>query len=139
MSKIRRIQICTCRLSKIATCVWKTEADTQSDTGNSELFPPNTKGFLYFCNMRVASAIMILFTFRLSAQLAFARDTITVLENGYVLKLPWAGGVNYANVSTIDLDHDLKKDLVIFDRQNQFSMGKFRCFLNRGSAGEIIY
>jgi hypothetical protein len=82
---------------------------------------------------------MITLGFRLTAQLSVARDTLPVIENGYVLKMPWAGGINYANVGSLDLDQDGKKDLVVFDRQNQFSMGKFRCFLNRGGAGEIKY
>ena len=30
-----------------------------------------------------------------SAQLLVSRDTITVRENGYVLKMPWANGINY--------------------------------------------
>jgi hypothetical protein len=29
-----------------------------------------------------------------SAQLLVSRDTITVRENGYVLKMPWANGIN---------------------------------------------
>ncbi|MDO9000268.1 MAG: FG-GAP-like repeat-containing protein [Bacteroidota bacterium] len=73
------------------------------------------------------------------AQLLVARDTITVIENNYVLKMPWANGVNYSNVSNIDLNFDGKKDLVVFDKINQFSVGRFRCFINNGSAGQIKY
>jgi hypothetical protein len=72
-------------------------------------------------------------------QLAVARDTITVLENNYVLKMPWNNGLNYSNLSTCELNFDGKKDLVAYDRINQFGTGRFRCFLNNGNVGEIKY
>jgi hypothetical protein len=68
-----------------------------------------------------------------------ARDTLTVYENGKVLKMPWANGINYANASNIDLDGDNVKDLVMFDRVNQFGTGRFRCFIKKGSAGQVKY
>lgn len=74
-----------------------------------------------------------------SAQLLVARDTITVRENGYVLKMPWANGINYSNISNIDLNFDGKKDVVVFDKVNQFSVGRFRCFINIGIAGQAKY
>lgn len=73
------------------------------------------------------------------AQIQLGRDTITVIENGTVLKMPWANGLNYANFSNIDLNADGKKDLVAFDRLNQFGTGRFRCFINTGNAGETKY
>ena len=82
---------------------------------------------------------LYLFSLTGFGQLMVGRDTITVIENGYVLKMPWGGGINYANVSTVDLDLDGKKDVVAYDRVNQFGAGPFRCFLNRGNAGEIKY
>src|SRR5690606_28155370 len=72
-------------------------------------------------------------------QLGVARDTISVIENGYVLKLPWTNGLNFSNVSNIDLNGDGKKDLVFFDRVNQFGTGRFRCFVHTGNAGELQY
>ena len=74
-----------------------------------------------------------------NAQLALDRDTITVIENGYVLKMPWANGLNFANVSNIDLNGDGKKDLVAFDRLNPYGVGRFRCFIHTGNVGEIKY
>jgi len=74
-----------------------------------------------------------------AAQLPIARDTITVIENGYVLKMPWANGINYSNVSNLDLNADGKKDLVLFDRLNIYGVGRFRCFINVGSSGQIQY
>lgn len=84
--------------------------------------------------------LLILFcSFHFKAQFAIARDTLSVIENGRVLKMPWANGINYANVSNIDLDGDNVKDLVFFDRVNQFGTGRFRCFLKRGLQGQVKY
>ncbi len=66
------------------------------------------------------------------AQLFVARDTISVIENAYSLKMPWAGGINFSNISNIDLNLDGKKDVVAFDRINLFNIGRFRCFVNTG-------
>ncbi|WP_317899524.1 T9SS type A sorting domain-containing protein [Aurantibacillus circumpalustris] len=74
-----------------------------------------------------------------TAQLALDRDTITVIENAYVLKMPWANGLNFANVSNIDLNGDGKKDIVAFDRLNPYGVGRFRCFIHSGNVGEIKY
>ena len=75
----------------------------------------------------------------LFAQVPVARDTITVFENGRVLKMPWANGINHANISSADLNQDGKKDIVVFDRINQFGRGRFRCFIKTGNAGEEKY
>jgi hypothetical protein len=74
----------------------------------------------------------------LHAQLPVARDSITVLENGVVLRNAWSGGINYANISSVDLNNDGKKDLVLFDRMNQFGNGRFRCFMAE-STGNMRY
>lgn len=73
------------------------------------------------------------------AQLLVARDTINVIENNYTLKMPWGNGLNYANVSSMDVNFDGKKDIVAFDRLNQFATGRFRCFINIGNAGQTSY
>lgn len=73
------------------------------------------------------------------AQLPVARDTITVIENDYVLKMPWANGINFSNASNVDLNADGKKDLVLFDRLNIYGVGRFRCFINIGSPGQTRY
>ncbi|MBX2899624.1 MAG: T9SS type A sorting domain-containing protein [Cyclobacteriaceae bacterium] len=41
---------------------------------------------------------------------------IPVEENGNVLTMPWAGGINAAQFNTMDLNGDSKDDLVVFDR-----------------------
>ena len=55
--------------------------------------------------------ILILFLFSKDSigQLFVARDTICVIENNYVLKMPWANGINYSNISSTDLNYDGKK------------------------------
>jgi hypothetical protein len=73
------------------------------------------------------------------SQLLVGRDTISVIENNYVLKMPWANGINCSNVSNIDLNFDGKKDIVAFDRPTLFSPGRFRCFINIGAAGQTKY
>ncbi|MBL7912298.1 MAG: T9SS type A sorting domain-containing protein [Bacteroidia bacterium] len=73
------------------------------------------------------------------AQLLVARDTITVIENNYVLKMPWTNGVSSSNVSNMDLNYDGKPDVVVYDKVTQFSVGRFRCFINVGAPGQTKY
>ncbi|MDP1800369.1 MAG: T9SS type A sorting domain-containing protein [Bacteroidota bacterium] len=87
----------------------------------------------------ITIAAFALFTRSSVAQLLVARDTITVIENNYVLKMPWANGVNSSNVSNLDLNFDGIKDVVVFDKVTQFSVGRFRCFINVGTAGQTKY
>jgi hypothetical protein len=75
----------------------------------------------------------------LRAQLPVANDTIGVIENGHVLKMPWANGLNYSNFSNMDVNYDGVKDLVAFDKLNQFGIGRFRCFIKTGSPGATSY
>jgi len=84
--------------------------------------------------------LFLIFSVKVSqAQLPLARDTITVIENGYVLKMPWANGINFSNVSNVDLNADGVKDLVVFDRLNIYGVGRFRCFINTGTPGQTKY
>ncbi len=70
------------------------------------------------------------------AQLSFTRDTsIHVIENGKLLKMPWAGGQNFCQFSDIDLNFDGKKDLFVFDR----SGNKFSTYLNNGTPNTADY
>ena len=98
--------------------------------------------FIYFCILMLKNGIIISLLCLgkiATAQLLIGRDTISVIENNYVLKMPWANGINYSNVSNIDLNFDGKKDIVAFDKINQFSVGRFRCFINVGNPGETKY
>jgi hypothetical protein len=70
--------------------------------------------------MRYFLLILItFFTFSSYTQFQFNfNDSLRVLKNGVELKLPWAGGLNYAQVSDLDVDFDGDLDLLVFDRSN---------------------
>jgi hypothetical protein len=53
--------------------------------------------------------------------------------------MPWNNGINFANVSSVDLNFDGKKDVVAYDKLNLFATGRFRCCINTGNPGEIKY
>lgn len=90
--------------------------------------------------MRLISLLSFLIVFtRAFAQLPIAYDTISVKEGSRVLKMPWGNGLNYANFSNVDLNFDGKKDLVSFDKLNQFGVGRFRCFIKTGLNGSETY
>lgn len=56
-------------------------------------------------------------SFNLNAQLGFLRDdNIVVKRNGNTLENPWAGGLNYIQISDFDFDFDGDLDLFVFDR-----------------------
>lgn len=84
-------------------------------------------------------SILLLTSKVCNSQLFVSRDTISVIESGKVLKMPWANGLNNANISNLDLNFDGKKDLVVFDKVTQFGVGRFRCFVNNGNPGQTKY
>ncbi len=51
------------------------------------------------------------------------------------IKMPWAGGLNYCQFETIDLNFDGIDDLVVFDR----SGNKIKTFLNEGTANQVSF
>ena len=52
-----------------------------------------------------------------SAQFALTFDpSVPVVANGSPLNMAWAGGLNFPQISDIDLDGDGDKDLFLFDR-----------------------
>ena len=59
-------------------------------------------------------------------------DTIVVSVNSSNLELPWAGGLNAAQFSTLDLNNDGIEDLFVFDRTGN----KVLTFTNNGSSYE---
>lgn len=68
----------------------------------------NLLSFLFFWLMVGAGA---------SAQLYFASGSaLPVIENGDTIPLPWAGGLNFCQFSSMDLDLDGQEDLLVFDR-----------------------
>lgn len=82
--------------------------------------------FFYF-------SVFVFYT-SLSAQPYFQfYDSIPVKISGSYISNPWAGGLNFVQVSNIDLDIDGKKDVVTFDR----SGNKLRTFINNGTVGAV--
>lgn len=69
------------------------------------------------------------------AQIFTFDGNVAVQSDGAVLPMAWAGGLNFPQVSPIDLDQDGLMDLFLFDR----SGNKALFFLNAGSAGEVHY
>ncbi len=67
----------------------------------------------------------------------FERDfSVSVfLDTAQMLKFPWAGGLNSAHVSQVDLNQNGIKDLVIFDNHTE----KLYTFLNNGTTGQVDY
>ena len=86
--------------------------------------------------------LIIFFAFMLSsynyAQTNVFRDSLIVYENNTKLLSPWAGGINYASFSQIDLNADGKNDIITFDKICN-SGGRLRAFLNSGSNGVARY
>lgn len=77
--------------------------------------------------------LAFLLPFEAKAQFGFEYDpTIPVSKNGTFLNNPWAGGLDYTQFSTIDVDFDGDLDLFIFDR----SADNIRVFLNETINGQ---
>lgn len=62
-------------------------------------------------------------------------DSIPVVENGALLNMPWVGGFNNPQFSTIDLNGDNKDDLFVFDRDGN----TIKTFINQGTSGQVSY
>lgn len=62
-------------------------------------------------------------------------DSVAVRSGTDTLRLAWAGGINYAQFNTIDLNGDGVKDLFVFDRTGN----KPLCFLHQPGANNIEY
>tara|TARA_B100000900_G_scaffold239641_1_gene203681 strand:- start:17550 stop:19844 length:2295 start_codon:yes stop_codon:yes gene_type:complete len=66
---------------------------------------------------RIIIIIFFVLSTKIFSQNFFKRDTsINVLENGQYFNLPFAGGINSAQFSEIDLNLDGTMDLVCFDK-----------------------
>lgn len=62
-------------------------------------------------------------------------DSIQVKISGNYIANPWAGGLNFVQVSDIDMNMDGIKDLFVFDRTGN----KIRTFINQGTANTVDY
>ena len=78
----------------------------------------------------VVLLVLMLVALRTYAQFTYTIDqTVPVEANGNTLSMPWAGGLNAAQVNTIDLNGDNKQDLVIFER----TTGQVLTYLNQNN------
>ncbi|MBI3133292.1 MAG: T9SS type A sorting domain-containing protein [Bacteroidetes bacterium] len=77
-------------------------------------------------------ALLIAMPVYAGAQFGFQRiDTIAVYESAVLQKYAWAGGLDYAQFSNIDMDFDGTEDLFVFDRTNN----KVLTFIQNGTTG----
>ncbi len=82
------------------------------------------------------SFLFIILSHSILSQFAFNYvDSIPVIKSGSQLDMPWAGGLNYAQLSDIDYDYDGDMDLIVFDRSNN----QIKIFENRQLSGESFY
>ena len=73
---------------------------------------------------------LLILTISASAQTQFDRVlTIPVKEGSNQLRSPWAGGINFPWISSIDLNNDGLNDLFLFDHHNS----RILTFLNNGN------
>ncbi|MFL5762304.1 MAG: T9SS type A sorting domain-containing protein [Bacteroidia bacterium] len=80
------------------------------------------------------SAILLFISAFAGAQPYFIQsDSIAVNSGTGYLRYPWAGGLNFVQVSNIDLNLDGIRDVVTFDR----SGNKLRTFLSNGSSDSV--
>ena len=82
----------------------------------------------------------ILFLFSLpiyiSAQFQFSfSDSIQIINNNEPQSMPWAGGLNYPQFSSIDYDFDGDLDLLVFDR----SSNQLKVFEHKIEDGDHFY
>lgn len=86
--------------------------------------------------LKTALLIVVSCVHELHAQPWFNRyDSIAVDIFGSNIKNPWAGGLNFCQLSDIDLDLDGKKDLFVFDRTGD----KVSTFMNGGTPSQTDY
>lgn len=81
--------------------------------------------------MRLLFLLLVLLTSnRISAQYSFEYNpSLPVTVNSTELKMPWAGGLNYAQFADFDFDFDGDLDLFVFDR----SSDNIRVYLQEGT------
>ena len=80
--------------------------------------------------IRILISLSLLMPLTPQAQFTYVLDqSIPVEVDGNMLAMPWAGGLNSAQINRIDLNQDGKKDLVVFDRASN----KLSTFLNQSN------
>jgi hypothetical protein len=70
------------------------------------------------------------------AQFNFYRTDSIVVKHGFdTLNYSWAGGMNFCQFNSIDIDLDGTNDLFVFDR----TFNQPLTFINRGESGQVSY
>ena len=86
--------------------------------------------------MKTIFTILMFTSLVVKAQFGFERiDSVQVIKNSITQKFPWAGGLDYAQFSNIDLNFDGVEDLFIFDK----TCNKKLTFIQNGASGQIDY
>lgn len=86
--------------------------------------------------MRTPSLLLLLVPATLPAQFTLSYDpSVPITHAGAQLKMPWAGGINFSQWSTIDVDNDNDLDLFGFDR----SGNEVIILLKEGPPGSTDY
>ena len=89
-----------------------------------------------FIQIIVSLNLIFIFKGFLYAQFSFERSNhIEVKFAGNALNMPWAGGLNNAQFSSIDIDFDGRLDLFVFDRSDD----QVRVFLSKNIAGQDVF
>lgn len=79
---------------------------------------------------------ILFLSFFARTQFSFERSNhINLLFAGNLLTMPWAGGLNNAQFSEIDMDFDGRIDLFVFDRSDD----QIRIFLSKNIGGNDVY
>ena len=85
---------------------------------------------------RILLFLFFIQCFCVHAQTIFVRqDSVPVFANSVQMQNPWAGGINSAQFSEIDLDQDGILDLFIFDRAGN----KITTYINSGTPNQVDY
>lgn len=81
--------------------------------------------------MRPLLFFLVVLPLMTKAQFTYVLDQSVPVknQNGDLLSMPWAGGINAAQHNTIDLNSDSKMDLVLFDRM----ANKVMTYLNQNN------
>lgn len=89
-----------------------------------------------FYSILLSFTILLACNQSVTAQFGFIYNDSTIVKIGPdTLQFPWAGGLNHAQFSTIDVDFDGYEDLFVFDR----STNQLRVFLKKEVNGEFEY
>jgi hypothetical protein len=82
------------------------------------------------------NVLLLFLGFSSQGQFSFERSNhINLRFAGNLLSMPWAGGLNNAQFSEIDMDFDGRIDLFVFDRSDD----QIRIFLSKNIGGNDVY